>query len=142
MSTVKQQNDVIAHWALKGLSMPVGFETQSGFCLRWTRQVIQAALGEKNWPVPRGFDARQSLRHFQRLGWVLPEKADTIPGDLYFWIGPNHGKHGHVAIRIYGNRIAENSSFHVFGDDVDARGTRLLRFIEQDVLVVRFPVRP
>jgi hypothetical protein len=139
MSRQKEQNDLIAEWAKKALTLE-GFETESGFCLRFVRQVVQAALGADAWKIPRGFDAAQALAFCAQNDWVLPVGASNVPGDLAFWVGRSHGKHGHVAIRVLGNEIAENSSYHVHGTDRDARGTRKLANIATSVRWVRLPV--
>jgi hypothetical protein len=136
MSREKEINDKIALEAVVALSAD-GFESKNGYCLRWVRQVVESALGADSWPIRRGADAGEALTQFASLGAVLDVGASTIPGDICFWVGPQHGKHGHVAIRVYGNKVAENSSYHVFGEDVDARGTRKLQNLGSSIFWVR-----
>jgi hypothetical protein len=106
-----------------------GFETEPGFCLRWVRQVQQHEFGEEAWPVPRGLSAAQAYDWLDEHGLIQPIERGTLPGDIVFFVGFEHGKAGHVAIRIWRNLYAENSSVHWGGDDHDARGTRPLHSI-------------
>jgi hypothetical protein len=115
-----------------------GFETEAGMCLRFVRQVAQSAFGEAAWPVPRGSDAKDALEWFTARGALLGKSNLGTPGCLLFWVGPGHGKHGHVAIRIPGNRFAENSSLHIGRGDADARGVRQMIKRNRPTHVVRF----
>lgn len=119
-----------------------GFETNPGFCWRWVRQVLEATMGEEAPIPPRGVDAGGALDWYIEEGMKRERVTNTLPGDIYFWTGPGHGRHGHVGIRIYGNQLAENSSVHASGSDREARGTRALWVLPSISAVVRVkPVR-
>jgi hypothetical protein len=64
-------------------------------------------------------------------------------GDIYYWFGTPDQPAGHAAIRIPGNRVAENSIIHHKATG-DGRGTRKLTELRGfPDLIVRLPsVRP
>jgi hypothetical protein len=140
-AATRQTGLLVAHWACKAVETEKGFEKHSGYCLRFVRQVLQAALGADCWPVKRGLDAKGALAAFEVVGYALPLGANSIPGDLFFWTSDRHGKHGHVAIRVLGNQVAENSILHALTPKSDARGYRLLSELPKNYRVVRFPAR-
>lgn len=118
-----------------------GFESRPGYCWKWIRQVLtQYYGGHKNMP-PVGVDAKEAMEWYQKKGWALPSGSVPQVGDLIFWVGDSHGVHGHVAMRILGNLMAENSSLHASGKDREARGVRPLPRNFDRVVVVRLPVR-
>lgn len=103
-----------------------GFERQAGYCLRFVRQCVQKTFGAQSWPVPQGLDAKQSadwlkLHRPKECG----EGVGTI-GSVLFYAGPHHGPHGHVVIRVAGNKVAENSTAHAPEGHDDGRGYRPL----------------
>lgn len=101
-------------------------EWRVGFCWRYVRQILaRAGVKAEDYP-PQGVDAAGAFAWFKERGMVRKSLTNSLPGDIIFWVGPGHGRHGHVGFRIYGNMLAENSSYHVSGDDDDARGTRAL----------------
>ncbi len=100
-----------------------------GMCWRFQRLTIE----ELGLPSPGpGLDAKQAARWFKRKGFAVdPER--TLPGDLFFWLD---GAHGHVAMRVKGNKIAENSSVHSHAGS-DARGVRRLGDLRPVDVVIR-----
>ncbi len=98
---------LVAHWACKAVEAEKGFEWRSGYCLRFVRQVVQAALGADAWSITQGLNARNAAAAFDAKGWMLPIIGNSIPGDLFFWTADRHGIHGHCGIRVVGNRLAE-----------------------------------
>jgi hypothetical protein len=132
---------LIAHWACKAVESEKGFEWRSGYCLRFVRQVVQAALGADAWSITQGLNARNAAAAFDAKGWMLPIIGNSIPGDLFFWTADRHGIHGHCGIRVVGNRLAENSFFHATSPMDDARGYRLLSELPKNYRIVRFPAR-
>ncbi|HAM58312.1 MAG TPA: hypothetical protein DCQ64_24020 [Candidatus Rokubacteria bacterium] len=115
-------------------------EREPGYCQRWVRQAVQAALGHR---YDRWFRASAALsaERFQASpppGAIVlrtRDVLDTRQGDLLYCT-TGHGGFGHVGIRVVGNRVAENSVVNdgVFG----AIGFRPLREFGFDV-VVRLP---
>jgi len=114
----------LAQAAQAALTAP-GFETEPGFCLRFVREVYQHHYGRDAWKVPQGLDARQAMHWLLADGEAEPNAGFGEIGSILFYEGPGHGLHGHVAIRIPGNRVAENSIVH----HPDGRGTRDLRLL-------------
>lgn len=113
----------LAQAALLAL-VAAGFPKAPGWCLKWVRLVFNAAFGPDFWPVPIGLDAAGACEWLEKHGYMLAPGDLGMIGDVYFWVGPGHGKHGHVEIRVPGNRTAGNYSPNAFGDDMDARGDR------------------
>jgi hypothetical protein len=118
--------------AIRALTKPDGVSAP-GQCWRFCRLEIEA-LGLPS-PGP-SLDAKSAAAWYREhglsiwhLGWL-----NTQPGDLLFWLD---GNHGHAAVRISGNRIAENSSVHSTNGS-DARGTRSIQSMRAPVVVVRF----
>jgi hypothetical protein len=101
-----------------------------GQCWRTQRLVIES-LGLRS--PGAGLDAKQAGRWYRTRGYALKAGANTLPGDLYFWFD---GAHGHVAMRVNGNKLGENSSVHST-DGSDARGWRLLREVRPPDVVIR-----
>ncbi len=120
------QQTRIAESMRLGLSAEWG-EKRVGQCWRQMRLSLRHAGIEKEDLPPQGSDAAQAFEWFKTHGRVRPTLTNSLPGDLIFWVGSGHGKHGHVGGRIAGNRLAENSSYHSGPNDDDARGTRDLR---------------
>lgn len=108
--------------ARRGLIAKSGFYKKPGLCAGWVRQVIAKSEFKALTP-PQGLDAREQFHHFASMGFSIPVEQGTERGDLLYKIADNQGKHGHVGIRILGNRVAENSSVHSHNGS-DARGTR------------------
>ncbi len=99
-------------------------------CWRTQRLVIEAL----DLPSPGpGLDAKRAGAWYKRRGFAIDQERGTLPGDLLFWLD---GKHGHVGMRIKGNKIGENSSVHSTAGS-DARGTRKLADLRPADIVVR-----
>lgn len=117
-------------------------EKRPGLCWRQMRLSLRhAGIPQSSLP-PMGSDAGEAFEWFKERGMVRPGIPNSLPGDLIFWVGPNHGKHGHVGGRILGNRLAENSSYHWSPGDDDARGTRALSHLSGISGVVRVTLEP
>jgi hypothetical protein len=100
-----------------------------GQCWRFQRLPLE----EIGLPSPGpGLDAKQAGKWYQREGYAINTQS-TLPGDLYFWLD---GRHGHVAMRIKGNRLSENSSVHSTNSS-DARGTRKIADVRPPDIVIR-----
>lgn len=120
-----------------------GFESKSGYCQKWVRQVVQSVYGgdfDKFWTA----SAAETMALFKKSPYAV--KVDpTLPGggsvvgDILYKGTKTSGKYGHVGIRVAGNKVAENSSSHVSGNDREARGTRSLAAYGAFELIVRLP---
>lgn len=118
------------------LDSPVFGEKEAGQCKRWVRQVCEGAGVPVAYRPPTVIDAKDCA------AWYREEREDvcvdngSVPGDILFW-EHGHGPHGHVAIRIPGNRVAENSTAHAPDGKPDGRGTRPLDELGPPSLIVR-----
>ncbi len=126
-------NLLLDHNALLAVTAP-HFETQPHFCQRWVRQVVQATFGDQfdEFWEPTAAATGQAFAVDFRL--VVDPHQGSQPGDLLYKL-TGSGAAGHVAIRILGNRVAENSSCHWNGRD--ARGLRKLTEFGHADLIVR-----
>lgn len=112
-------------------------EQTPGFCQRWVRQCCQAVYGAKYdryWQASAKDTAVMFLKHPPE-GAVVLETGDvkrTRLGDLLY-ARTGHGGYGHVAVRVLGNRIAENSVVH--HGDHGAIGLRPLADFSFDLVV-------
>jgi hypothetical protein len=104
-----------------------------GMCWAWVRRGVVEPLGLLS--PGAGLDAKQAARWYQQNGFAIEHDgfSNSLPGDLIFW---TDGKHGHAAVRIPGNKIAENSSVHSTGGS-DARGTRKIEDLRSPDIIVR-----
>lgn len=106
---------------------------EPGMCWRFCRLGIVEALGLST--PGAGKDAKGAAAWYQARGFAVDCDGwkNSLPGDLVFWL---HGKHGHVALRVLGNQIAENSTVHSTKGS-DARGTRALKECQPPDVVIR-----
>ncbi len=86
-------------------------------CSKWTRQVVEHALGQKDMALSTsstkvrglfGGSALQTKAAFEQQGLTHPYTGvdDLQPGDILFWDVPK--QYGHVAIYIGGGQVAGN----------------------------------
>lgn len=121
-----------AHEAVKDDS----FETRPTYCLRFVRQVVQAAGGDSAWPVPQGLNAAEALGWFKRNGYVMPEGTEVQNGDIVFKAPTTAVPEGHVGIQVSPSKIVENSSTKV-GRVSGAKGYRTKSQFGKIVAIVR-----
>jgi hypothetical protein len=79
------------------------------WCSRFCRRVARRVYGSK-FDHFFGASARETADRFKAAGLLLDAEAASVPGDLLFKLDAASGKSGHVAIRVEGNKVAENSS--------------------------------
>jgi hypothetical protein len=121
--------------ALVALHDPA-FEKMPGYCQRFVRQCIEALYGDDY----ERFEASSALRAAKR--WRQsdfahdPRNGSQIGDILYYEHG--HGPFGHVAIRVPGNQVAENSVVHRSRKN-GGKGTRTLEAVGEPSLIVRLP---
>jgi len=136
-------NKKLAATATSALTGP-GFESRTGFCQRFVRQVVQATLGHEYDGCFKA-SAVESMAAFKGTPYAVKVDPNlpgggAQPGDLLYKGRKTSGRFGHVGICI-GTKVAENSSSHV-GEttgDRDARGTRSLAAFGAYELIVRLP---
>ena len=122
-------NKKLAAKAAEALTEP-GFESRAGYCQRFVRQLVQAVYGAK-YDKHFAASAAETMENFRKAGLAVKYDA-ALPGggselgDLLYKGTRTSGKFGHVAVRVAGNKAAENSSSHVSEKDREARGTRSL----------------
>lgn len=97
-----------------------------GNCLRFVREVV-SNLKPNAWPLEIGPNAWEAANRLEKLGYGIPLSQGSQVGDLLFKKPTENNAAGHVGIRVPGNRVAENSSYHAASDDDDARGVRTLK---------------
>jgi len=102
-----------------------GFERGKQYCLRWVREVVENKT-RKPWSVPRGSDAWEAAQELTKQGLSVPAIRGSKIGDVLFQKPTPRNPHGHVGVRVAGNRVAENWSGHWRADRPDSRGFRTL----------------
>ncbi len=113
------------------------FEQEPRMCQRFVRQCIQAVHGSR-------FDefhestAAESLKSWRSSSFAVDPKRGSVPGDILYWRGTDSNPSGHVAIRVSGNRVAENSYVHE-GNPQGSKGFRPLYKLRLPHLIVRLP---
>jgi hypothetical protein len=119
-------------WARLRLVAPNGVK-ESGYCERFVHLTYLfpfPSLGSEF----HGASAIESARLWADSDFVIDDPEEHAVGDLLYWT-VDHGDNGHVAIRIQGNMVAENSIVH--WDGSDARGVRPLAALNPPDLAVR-----
>lgn len=130
-----QNGNKLAAVALEALKTP-GFVSERGMCQKFVRQVIQAVYGAQ-FNKYHSFDAEDSRRLWAGSPYAVAPSRGSMIGDILYKRGTPSSPHGHVGIRIAGNRVAENSIVHngAFG----GRGVRSLKSFGKVDLIVRLP---
>lgn len=111
-----------------------GYPSDPGECAQFQRKVTTNVLGlMRSWhPGP---DAK-AVGQLLRSRGLLVKSGHPEVGDLLVWTGEGHGSHGHIAMRVLGNRIAENATIH-HNQTGDARGFRPLAGLDPNFSVYR-----
>lgn len=113
------------------------FETKPSYCQRFVRQVIQSEYGGR-------FDkfhkdtADASMKAWAKSPYAVHPDRGSVPGDILYWRETPSRRHGHVGVRVTGNKIAENSYVHQ-GNQNGAKGYRPLSALGKPDLIVRIP---
>lgn len=130
-------NKLLAEAAKKALTAR-GSESEAGMCQKWVREVVESVYGKKFQKYMKG-SAYLTMLAFKNSPYAVDPSSGSVPGDILYKGRKTSGKHGHVGIRILGNKVAENSSSHVdpSSGDHDARGTRSLDAYGSYELIVR-----
>lgn len=127
---------LLINTAVKALTVK-GFEKRPSYCARWLRQVVEEATNDAS-ILPDWLDARAQFYFLQAKGFAIPVSNGSVPGDLLYKIGLGQGLHGHCGIRVPGNHVAENSSYHSAYDS-DARGMREIEEFGRVTGIIRLP---
>lgn len=110
--------------ATRGAKGAQGYSSQPGLCAQFCRLVHTRVLGAaRSWQP--GPDAIGVARILRERGHELPPGSFPEVGDMVVLSGPGHGPHGHIMIRVIGNRFANNSTWN-YNQTGDARGFRPL----------------
>jgi hypothetical protein len=112
------------------------YEKAPSMCQRFVRQVVRTVYGPR-FDQFRGPSAKASADLWRGSQYAIDPKRGSLPGDVLYW-EEGHGPSGHVAIRVTGNRIVENSVVHHNGER-GSIGTRELWQLGTPSLIVRLP---
>jgi hypothetical protein len=128
MDTMTQEQQAVNRTAIAAVTARMGYYRNAGMCAGWGREVVTAALGPgRAWDA--GPDAIGVAQVLADGGFERTADGDMPQvGDVIIWT-EGHGPHGHLAIRVLANRVAENSSAHI-SDSGDARGFRPLALLD------------
>ncbi len=115
-----------------------GTERRRSMCQKWARECYERVYGD----IFHGDNpatAHAAMQYWRDTPFVKGGNQWGAVGDLLYWRGTPSQPEGHVAIRILGNKIAENSVVHYLWDG-DGRGTRdIKRLPRTPDLIVRLP---
>ncbi len=127
----------LADEAVNGLTDPTSTRKRSE-CQKWARQQYEAVYGDI-FHADNPLTAHAAMRFWRDTPFAKDGNQWGVVGDLLYWRGTPSQPAGHVAIRIAGNRIAENSVVHFLWDG-DGRGTRAIKNLPRTPdLIVRLP---
>lgn len=120
------------------------FADEPGNCQRFVRRCYEVLFADM-------LEAyHQPTAHLAAMRWrksrfAVPGTTWGVAGDIYYWYATANQRAGHAAIRVLGNRVAENSTVHEKGK-LGGRGFRALSQLRQPDLIVRLgfpkPVTP
>ena len=108
-------------------------------CQMFVRSAVQVLHGHK-------YDQyHKRTAHLSALAWKKSPfwrkfRNDSVPGDIVYWYGTKRNPAGHCAIRLPGNKYAENSVVHWPGS-LWGKGLRLVYRVRPPDLIVRLPGR-
>lgn len=135
MSQITAEQRRIDLEAKHAITASQGYPKEPGQCAGFVRTVMRNVLGvDRAWKP--GPDAKQVAALLAQRGYEIKKSDGSTIGDIFVWDGPGHGFHGHTAIRVSGNQIAENSSLHSHNGS-DARGFRPLAYLDGNYRVFR-----
>ncbi len=127
----------LADEAIAGLT-DAHSERGRSMCQKWARERYQRVYGKKLAYVHES-TAHLAMAEWQKTPYAHPGGSWGVVGDILYWRGTPSQPEGHVAIRILGNKIAENSVVHFLWDG-DGRGTRQIKNLPRKPdLIVRLP---
>lgn len=113
------------------------FVSVSGRCQQFLRQNVQKRYGNKYDRFHKE-SATKSMNAWKNSEFAVDPARGSVVGDILYK-GPTKGNpHGHVGIRVVGNRVAENSSTSR-GRVNGAKGFRTLAEFGKVDLIVRLP---
>jgi hypothetical protein len=118
---------------MKALKARSGFPKKPSRCQEFIRLASEEVVGNKFDDEFAG-TARETGMNFIGTKYQVPREDGCIPGDLLYKLDGSGGS-GHVAMRIPGNKVVENSSIHWNGRD--ARGTRTMKEYGHFDVIVR-----
>lgn len=113
------------------------FSKQPGYCQRFAREVMQTLYGPLFNDLHKG-SAALSYAKWRYTKFYIPISRGSLPGDLLYWDAFGSNPYGHVAIRVVGNSVAENSIVHN-DPQTGGKGFRALADIRKPSGIVRLP---
>ncbi len=130
---------ILAEQAIIALNDPQ-FVREPGMCQKFVRQCVQALYGAE-YDEFRAGSAKAAAELWENSRFAVDPKRGSLPGDILYWTSQRHGRHGHTAIRIFGNSVAENSIIH-HHPKIGGKGIRPLVDLDRPDLIVRLPPPP
>jgi len=82
---------------------------QRGMCQAWTRECYEQLYGLM-FEDHHKASAHLAMRSWQNTPYAVDASEGSLPGDILYIAASWRNRHGHVGIRVLGNRIAENST--------------------------------
>lgn len=108
-------------------------EYKSGFCQRAVRQLIAKLYKSRFAAFNKGASAIEAAKNWEKSPFAVDPRRGSVVGDIMYWT-QGHGPHGHVGIRVPGNKVFSNTTL-----SPSARNAKCLlplaAFGEPDLLV-------
>ena len=113
------------------------YTKRPGLCAQHIRKILWASVPEKYRP-PVIRTAWLQFLWFKARGYSVPVESGSVPGDILYKKPTITNPAGHVGIRVPGNFVAENSTYH-YKRTRDARGYRNVTEFGRIDGIVRLP---
>jgi hypothetical protein len=138
-SAGKARREAFARQVVQSISAPWISKANltGGHCAGHVRENLWRFRGHAGEP-PAGLDAKGQGQWLLSHGWQRIEGHKAQIGDICYW--PKRGLHGHVAVRVPGNRYGENSVRHDPTGEGDGRGFVDMADMPVPTYAVRLPV--
>jgi hypothetical protein len=82
--------------------------------------------------------ADEAATAFSSSKYAVDPSRGSVPGDLLYWFGTPRNSFGHVAFRMFHNKLAENSTRHKYGPE-GCKGLADIKTVRKPELIVRLP---
>ena len=130
-------NITLAGRAIEAIKSPK-YPNKCGYCQMFVRLVVQSLYGSQfdKWLWKES--AHLAAEAFKESPYYVHPSHGSVIGDILYWSATANNPFGHVAIRIPGNMIAENSTRHAF-TQYACKGTASLHGIRPYQVIVRLP---
>lgn len=135
-AAIEAQQGIFCEYAVLGIR-DEEFEDDPTFCQRYVREIAQEVYGHTYDELWKS-NAIESAKAVLNSRFYRHPNTGTLPGDICYKTRGS-GPDGHVGIRVWGNFIAENSSYHSRRNNGDARGLRTVQEFGAIQIVCRLP---